>query len=138
MELLFYTFYYIFFIPATSQLNSSSPIFQMHDHSAHGVRFSGNDQFTIVAANNYERFVISDYPYALGPAISTVYQLPNLYIYSLAVLSDNNSISYPKSYTFVYVAENMKTQDVLFVYTIIYLTAHGMSKFVNKKWYSNS
>jgi hypothetical protein len=128
MKVLFTIFWNALVFLAMSQLVWSLPIYEMDDHSAHGVRFSGNDQFYVLAANNFENFDIHSYPNVLWAKGSIRYPFPNFYVYSLAVLSDNNSISYPNRYRFVVVGENMKTQDVSLIYVIINISDNGMFK----------
>jgi hypothetical protein len=128
MKVLFAIFWGASAFLAMSQLVWSLPIYEMDDHSAHGVRFSGNDQFNVVAVNNFERYVMNSYPYVPGSSDTIRYPFSNLYVYSLAVLSDNNSISYPNRCRFVQVGEDMKTQDVLLTYTIADRLADGMFK----------
>lgn len=105
----------------------------MNDNSVHGVRFSGNDQFTIAAINSFQLLVIRFYPYVQGISSIIRYPFSNFYVYSLNVFSDNNSVSYPKRYRFLYVGEDMKTQDVVLVYTIVSVSANGMYKNCHKK-----
>ncbi|CAF1612156.1 unnamed protein product, partial [Rotaria magnacalcarata] len=84
----------------------------MDDDSAHGVRFSGNDQFTIVAINAYEKFLISFSPYENSEVCGFSYPWEDLYIYSLAVIENHDNFTSSELYEFILVAEDMETQDV--------------------------
>ncbi len=133
MKVLFTIFWNALVFLAMSQLVWSLPIYEMDDHSAHGVRFSGNDQFNVAAANNIEYFFIHFYPYVHRADFYMQYPFKNLYVYSLAVLSNNNSVSYPKRYRFVVVGEDMQTQDILFIVFTVNISDKGMSKNCHQK-----
>ncbi|CAF3372252.1 unnamed protein product [Rotaria socialis] len=84
----------------------------MDDDSAHGVRFSGNDQFTIVAINAYEKFLIAFSPYENSKVCGFSYPWEDLYIYSLAVIENRDNFTSSELYEFILVAEDMETQHV--------------------------
>ena len=77
----------------------------LSDDGAHGVRISGNDVFTVFARN-------SELTYELTFARYNYCEVPyrndyNYFVYSLAVLTDERTLTNPPNFTFVQVAETM-------------------------------
>ncbi len=89
------------------------------DDTAHGVRLSGNDQFTVFAMNIAELIVLAFYPYKPLDQCSISYPRKNIYVYSLAALSNKNKTMAPELLKFVQIAEDLTTEDVyLSIFTV--------------------
>jgi hypothetical protein len=110
-----------------AQLALSVPTYETNDDSAHGIRFSANDQFMVWAFNNVKMFRIFFPPYESTEECSLSYNHDHLYIYSLATIINNDNTTSSNEYSFVYVAEETTTQDVYFVYYTLNRLACGMS-----------
>ncbi len=100
----------------------------MDDNTAHGVRFSVNDQFAVMAFNSIEFFVMSFPPYESVEPCRFDYLHENFYVYSLAVKSNNDNMTSSELYTFFLVGEYMKTQDVHIISITINRSTCGMSQ----------
>ncbi|CAF0977854.1 unnamed protein product [Adineta ricciae] len=88
--------------------------YNKNDDSAHGVRFSGNDQMLVFASNLWKILRIRIHPLQTSSHECTiVYPRKNLFVYSLAVLSTNETSSMNKLHRFVQAAEDMNTQNVI-------------------------
>lgn len=94
-------------------------MYDLDDDSAHGIRIAGNDEFIVWASNTYQRCVISVAPHDVSSIASLSYQLPNLYIYSLDIVTERQNVrSTSPSYRFIQVGEDMSTHDVYFLMTV--------------------
>jgi hypothetical protein len=111
-----------------SQLVWSLPTYEIDDNSAHGVRFSANDQFSVIALNNIEYFVMSFPPYEFDEPCVFEYISQNFYVYSLAATSNNDNITSFELYKFFLVGEYTNTQDVYIMSITINRSTCGMSQ----------
>lgn len=110
MKVMFIIFWSAYVLFTTVQPVCSLPDYDMDDNSVGGVRFSGNDQFSVLAVNNFERFALNFYPYKPSAELVMPYPLKSLYIYSVAVVSTNKNTSLSKKYEFASVGEEMTNQ----------------------------
>ncbi|CAF3446974.1 unnamed protein product [Rotaria socialis] len=84
------------------------------DDSAHGVRFSGNYQDAIIVINNLKAYGIAAAPYDKPIQCIERYPDTNQYVYSLATVLNLDDRDLHQTYTFVQVAEDLQTADVIF------------------------
>ncbi len=103
----------------------------MDDNTAHGVRFSVNDQFAVMAFNSIEFFVVSFPPYESDGSCNFRYLHENFYVYSLAATSNNDNITSSELYKFFLVGEYTNTQDVY----IMSITINGSTCGMSQKFY---
>jgi hypothetical protein len=111
-----------------SKLVWSLPIYEMDDDTAHGVRLSINDQFSVMAFNGMESFVMSFPPYEPDESCISQYPHKNFYVYSLAATSNNDNITSFELYKFFLVGEYTNTQDVYIMSITINRSTCGMSQ----------
>lgn len=108
-----------------SQLIWSLPVYEIDDDGAHGIRFSGNDQFVVMAFNNYKHLDLYFAPYGSGSKCHIEYSWKNLYVYSVAALLSDDKHS--GLYKFIQVAEDMTNFDVIITRVIVNKSNCGMS-----------
>ncbi len=85
-------------------------VYETNDHSAHGIRASGNEELFVMARNNRKHFFIQHSPYENGKGCTLPYANESLYVYSLSVLPKSHNQQWGYSYGFLYLYENMKNQ----------------------------
>ena len=101
--------------------------YNKNDDSAHGMRFSGNDQILVFASNLWKILRIRVHPLQMSSRECTiVYPMKNLFVYSLAVLSTNETGSMNKLHRFVQAAEDMNTQNLIMSIFDVNETSCGM------------
>jgi len=112
-----------------SQLVWSLPIYETDDNTAHGVRLSINDQFSVMAFNSIEYFEMDFPPYESNKSCTFGYIHKNFYVYSLAATSNNDNITSFELYKFFLIGEYTNTQDVYIMSITINRSTCGMSQF---------
>src|SRR5579862_4463586 len=116
MRLMFIIFWSFVTLFMMSQHVSCIVNYEMNDDSAHGVRFAGNDQFTVLAINSYKRLIMTFSPYKFSRQCYIEYPMKNFYVYSLDVILNNNNITSPELYRFLLVGEEMTMNNVHLLY----------------------
>jgi hypothetical protein len=107
------------------------------DDSARGVRLSGNDQFTVFAMNVVRRIMLAFYPYKPSDQFFIPYPLENIYVYSLAALSNNDKTMAPELLKFIQVSEDTITENVYLTLFTINKSNGGMSQKLSYEINSN-
>ncbi len=86
---------------------------ELFDDTARGVRLSANQQFTVFALNLAERLILAYQPYRPHDQCFIPYPLKNIFVYSLAVLSNTDQNNNSHLFKFVQVAEDITTENVI-------------------------
>lgn len=89
----------------------SLPFYDIQDNSVHGVRFSGNDQFMVMAFNSFEYYTVQFFSNKQNRCKYPYYST-NLYVYSLAVMPYTKITDSLELFEFVEVSEDMRTQNI--------------------------
>jgi hypothetical protein len=97
-----------------SELTSCEYVYESDDDNAHGVHISGNDQFAVYSGNSYVRTTMIFALFTSGVSYTTLFQDNDLYVYSSAVVFNNDNSNSNELYTFVQIAENIKALGVFF------------------------
>ncbi|CAF2177902.1 unnamed protein product [Rotaria magnacalcarata] len=84
------------------------------DDSAHGVRFSGNDQYATMATNNFKVYEVAAMPCEKPIQCIGRYLDTNQYVYSLATVFNLDDRDLNQTYKIVQAAEDLQTADVNF------------------------
>ncbi len=102
--------------------------YDVGDDNSHGVRISGNDQFAVYIVNRDGGFIIVYTPFVPMKKCSYWNTNTDLFVYSVAVIFNNDNATSNRLYTFVQVAEQTSTQDIYFsIITLNTSLCDGMS-----------
>lgn len=111
---------------ATFSISCSLPFYYTKDNGVHGMRFSANDQFMVMAFNSLPKYEIRFFPYEQSSTCTLAYPSDKFYVYSLAVVSESSTSNSSELFNFIQVGEDMEDQNVIFAIVTCHKITCGM------------